>query len=141
MTKIKDDLKSLKKFGLVIYGSYLNDSFIPYRSDIDIAVITQISTKQANLNLWRELLGKIPSLYDVKIFELLPLFIQIRIIKSRRIIFGDSLKISEYFYRFRKLWKDMAFRYESNQFKGIEGKIRTIKLRKRLTQNKSLHLE
>ncbi|MFX0126368.1 MAG: nucleotidyltransferase domain-containing protein [Candidatus Hodarchaeota archaeon] len=134
--KIKNDLKSLKEYELVLYGSYLDENFIQYRSDIDIAVITRSKIHQTNINLWRDLLGKIPSQYDVKIFELLPLFVQIRIINSYRIIFGNSLKISEYFYKFRKLWKDMIFRFESNQFKGIEEKINGIERRKRLIQNR-----
>ncbi|MFX1512847.1 MAG: nucleotidyltransferase domain-containing protein [Promethearchaeota archaeon] len=130
-TKIREDLTPLEGYWVVMYGSYIDDNYIPYRSDIDVAVISKIKNPHTNLNLWREILGKTSSLYDVRIFELLPLFIQIRIINSYRIIFGDALEISEYFYKFRKIWKDMVFRYENNQFKGIEEKIRAIKTRKK----------
>ena len=38
----------------------------------------------------------------IRIFELLPLQIKISVIENCRVVFGDKLDISEYFYNFRK---------------------------------------
>jgi predicted nucleotidyltransferase len=66
----------------------------------------------------------------MKIFELLPLYIQIEIISNSIVVSGDELELSEYFYKFRKKWKDMKFRYESNQFQSIEEKMQSLNQRK-----------
>ncbi len=50
--------------------------------------------------------------------------IQIEIIKNHRMIYDDKLELSEYFYRFRKLWKDMEHRVKENQFKSIKEKVK-----------------
>jgi predicted nucleotidyltransferase len=49
--------------------------------------------------------------YDVRIFEELPLHIQIQIIENHEIIHAkDIYEMYEYFYHFRKLWEDQASR-------------------------------
>ena len=51
--------------------------------------------------------------YDVRFFEEMPLYIQINIIKSNKIIYSkDVYELYEYFYYFRKLWEDQAIRQE-----------------------------
>ncbi|RLJ01643.1 MAG: hypothetical protein DRP10_03630 [Candidatus Aenigmatarchaeota archaeon] len=42
------------------------------------------------------------------------------IIENHLVLFGDEKKISEYFYFYRKIWKDMKSKVESNRFKSIE---------------------
>ncbi len=119
--KIKNDLKACKKYEIVIFGSFVKAGYTK-RSDIDIAVISRITNKEKNKKIWYNLLDKVPSGYDLKVFELLPLPMQIGIADSHKVIFGDSLEISEYFYHFRKLWKDVEKRYKENQFANLREK-------------------
>ena len=97
-----------------------------------MSVITQINNRQENLQIWSKLLEKKRLNYDIRIFELMPLFVQIEIIKTYSVLFGDPLEISEYFYQYRKVWKDMIDRYESNQYQNLDEKINSIKNRKNL---------
>ncbi len=134
LRKIDDDLAFCSNYWVVLHGSYVVDKFIPNRSDIDVAIITQTRDKQSNLKTWRNFLGLAPPLYDLRIFELLPLYFQIEIIKNYRVVFGDSLEISEYFYHFRAIWKDMVKRFEANQFHSIQEKLDKVALRQSLTK-------
>ncbi len=131
LNKLKEDLVFYKGYWTILFGSALSQNFIPERSDIDIAIITQKKDKIANISIWDSILGYIPPNYDIKIFELLPLYIQIDIIKNYLVIFGDSLEISEYFYYYRKIWKDMTIRIDNNQFNNIQEKLERIAIRKK----------
>ena len=129
LNNISNDLKSLEKYQAVIYGSFLTKYFIPHRSDIDVAIITLDSEKEKNILLLKELAGEFSEKYDIKIFELLPLYLKIEIINNYQVLFGDSLDISEYFYHFRTLWRDMARRVKENQFKNINEKLELLERR------------
>ena len=99
---IRENLKSLtSKFGVILFGS-VNSGDNRAESDIDIAVITKNTDRETNISLQTELLGKFGTRYDIRVFELYPISIQISIIKNYSIIYGDILEISEYFYYFRK---------------------------------------
>ena len=126
LNNVKKDLKKIDNFWVVIYGSSLSEYYIPLKSDIDIAIITQIKEKKENINIWKDIMGEFAEKYDIKIFELLPLFIKIEIIENYRVIFGNPLEISEYFYHYRSIWKDMVHRIESNRFKNIKEKIELL---------------
>jgi hypothetical protein len=71
--------------------------------------------------------------YDIKVFENLPLYIQIEIIRDHKTLHGDEIQLSEYFYRFRRLRVDMALRVEYNRFSSIEAR---MMLRKRWLREK-----
>lgn len=129
LNNISNDLKSLEKYQAVIYGSFLTKYFIPHRSDIDVAIITLDSEKEKNILLLKELAGEFSEKYDIKIFELLPLYLKIEIINNYQVLFGDPLDISEYFYYFRTLWRDMARRVKENQFKNINEKLELLERR------------
>ena len=126
LNNVKEDLKKIDNFWVVIYGSSLSEYYIPLKSDIDIAIITQIKEKKENINIWKDIMGEFAEKYDIKIFELLPLFIKIEVIENYRVIFGNPLEISEYFYHYRSIWKDMVHRIESNRFKSIKEKIELL---------------
>ncbi len=126
LRKVKEDLSFCKEYWVVLFGSHVNGTFIQSRSDIDVAIITRNRNRPQNFKTWCEILGEIPPLYDLKVFELLPLIIQIEIIKNYNVIFGDPLEISEYFYRFRTIWKDEAIRFKNNQFHSIREKLEAI---------------
>ena len=121
-----------KGYWTILFGSALNENFIPERSDIDIAIITQKKDKNTNVSIWESILGKIPPNYDIKIFELLPLYVQIDIINKYLVIFGSLLDISEYFYYYRKMWKDMAIRINNNQFSSIQEKLERMDIQKKI---------
>ena len=42
------------------------------------------------------------------------------VIKHHEVIYGNELDLSEYFYFFRKLWRDMERRIRENEFKDFE---------------------
>lgn len=132
LNDIKKDLEFCKNYWTVIYGSFLSDHFIKSRSDIDIAVISQKQKKQKNLKFWYDLIGKSPKLYDIRIFELFSLYMKIQVITNYKVLFGDPLEISEYFYQYYKIWKDMEHRVEENQFKSFREKRRLMENRKLL---------
>lgn len=125
MEKLRHDLAKLKNFDGVVYGSYCTSNFHK-RSDIDIAIITRKTSPATNQKIWSQLVGQAPDIYDIKLFELLPLEIKISIAKNHLVIFGNKLDISEYFYHFRKLWVDVAHRYYENQFTDFREKIKAL---------------
>jgi len=133
LDEIKKELAPLRNYWVVIYGSYARDE-CNTRSDIDVAVITRIKDRQKNLRIWWNILGKVPGYYDVKIFELLPLYIKMEIFKEHIVIFGNPQDISEYMYSYYRIWKDMKHRIEDNKFKSVDeilaGIRRALKLRK-----------
>jgi len=124
---IKEKLKLLEeKYDVVIYGSYVEGGTRP-DSDIDVAVLSYETNRKKNIKLQKELLGKFSLKYDIRIFELLPIYIQISIIENYKVIFGDLLEISEYFYQFRKRWEDCKHRILSNQFSSYHERLSLIK--------------
>lgn len=119
LDKIRKELAPLKDYWVVIYGSYVRGE-CNARSDIDVAIITRARDTQRNLRIWWNILGKVPSYYDVRIFELLPLHIKMEIFKEHIVIFGDPRDISEYMYSYYRVWKDMRHRIESNKFRTVD---------------------
>ncbi|MEM3586013.1 MAG: nucleotidyltransferase domain-containing protein [Candidatus Jordarchaeaceae archaeon] len=132
LEQIKKDLKLLSDFWVVIYGSWARGENTP-RSDIDVAVITGTGDVQANLKTMRSLLGRTPPCYDVRVFELFPLHIKAEVMSNYIVIFGDRLEISEYFYYYRKLWKDVEKRYRENQYTSYKEILQGIERRKKLS--------
>ena len=127
LRKIKEKLKLLEeKYDVVIYGSYVEGGTRP-SSDIDVAVLSYETNKEKNIKLQKELLGKFSLKYDIRIFELLPIYIQISIVQTYWVIFGVPLEISEYFYYFRKKWDDCKHRILSNQFSSYYERLSLIK--------------
>ena len=126
--KLKEDFEEFKDrvFGILLYGSYAKDEYTK-RSDIDICLVG------VDKDTYMEILGKLGNKYDIKIFEELPLYIKIDIIKNHKVIWGNELEVSEYFYKFRKIWRDMEKRIEENQFKSVREK---VSLRRRFNGKK-----
>ncbi len=97
--------------GILLFGSRARLEDVE-RSDIDICIVRPVSDRVLT-GIDRMFGGK----YDIKVFENLPLYIQIEIIHGHRILYGDEAQLSEYFHRFRRLWDDMALRVKYNQFR------------------------
>ncbi len=113
LERIRRELLPLKSYGraVVLYGSVLTGEFIPGRSDIDVAVVTM--KRRGNRALMREVLGRVnPNKYDVRVFELLPLYVKAEVIKNYAVVFGDEGEVGEYFYFWRKLCRDFERRRE-----------------------------
>ncbi len=127
---IRSDLAFLRDYEVVIFGSYASKT-ANNRSDIDIAVITRINDRTRCIKIWKGLLGRAPPVYDIRIFELLPLQIKISVITNYEMIFGNRLDLSEYFYIFRKMWHDTKHRIEENRFGSAKEQIEVIKRYKR----------
>ncbi|WP_297464379.1 nucleotidyltransferase domain-containing protein [Thermococcus sp.] len=121
--QLRRDFRPFKDdcMGILLYGSYAKGEATK-RSDVDICLV------KPKPGTYERVLEKLGGKYDVKVFEELPLYIQIDVIRNHRVIYGDELELSEYFYRFRKLWKDMEPRIKENRFKSVSEK---IKLRRR----------
>jgi len=117
---------------MILFGSYGTEDYIPGRSDIDVAILSYSKDPKKNHELLSSIIGLVPSTYDIKIFESLPLYIQISIINQYEVIFGDPLDISEYFYEYRKEFRDMEDRIKENQFESIDEQLEGIERRKRL---------
>ena len=112
--EIKQDLKKLNKYEVVVFGGYLSGNY----RDIDICVITREKSREKNLEIWKKVIEE--SNYDIKVFELLPLNLKWSVIKDYKVLFGDKSEISEYFYFFRKLWGDSKHRIFDNQFENLK---------------------
>ncbi len=118
--KIKEDFKPFKEEveGILLFGSSVKNERTQ-RSDIDICLVKPKSD-DILLNVFEKVGGK----YDVKIFEKLSLTLQIDIIKNHKVLFGDEVELSYYFYKYRKLWKDNKPRIEKNSFEDVEEMIK-----------------
>lgn len=127
LKKIKKELSDLGDHWVVIYGSYLTDYF-HQGSDIDVAVITREKDPKKNKEIFIQIQKYRQGTYDLKVFELLPLPIKASIMENYEVLFGPELEISEYFYHYRSLWKDVKRRYERNQFKSVEEKLKRLKV-------------
>jgi predicted nucleotidyltransferase len=110
---IKDQAK-----GVLLFGSYATGE-ASKRSDIDVCLISP-KNKNVIFKVFEKLGGK----YDVKIFEKLPLYIKIDVIKNHRTIWGDKVELSYYFYKFRKEWQDVESRIKRNRFNSAREMIR-----------------
>ena len=96
---------------ILLYGSMVKGEETP-RSDIDICIVAPECNDRAGLlmQIFRNI-DVFSKRYDVKIFEELPLYIQIQVIQKHDIIYAnDVYEMYEYFYYFRKLWDDQASR-------------------------------
>ena len=118
--KIMEDFKPFKDKveGILLFGSSVKNERTQ-RSDIDICLVEPKSD-----DILFKVFEKVGGKYDVKIFEKLPLTLQIDIIKNHRVIFGDEVELSYYFYGYRKLWKDNKPRIEKNSFEDVEDMIK-----------------
>ena len=95
---------------VILYGSYArNEKTI--RSDIDICIV---APKLKTPKEFSKLLGEVwqninANKYDVRLFEELPLYIKMEIIKNHQIILSRNIpELYYHFYHFRKIWNDQS---------------------------------
>jgi len=120
LERIKEDFEFIKDEveGVLLFGSHVAGK-AGKRSDIDICLVSP-ENKRVLLKVFEKLGDK----YDVKIFEELPLYIKIDVIKNHRTIFGDEVELSYYFYTFRKEWRDVEHRIRENRFESAREMIK-----------------
>ena len=124
INKIKEDFSFLKSKienkeveAVLLYGSYAENKQTA-RSDIDICVV---APKLKAPKQFSSLLGQIwqkidASKYDVRIFEELPLYIKMEVIKKHIVIFSRNIpELHYYFYHYRKLWQDQSVNWVEAQ--------------------------
>ena len=120
---VNRDLKTCKEdfeefndaaLGILLYGSRARGDF-GKMSDIDICIVNP-----DNEEVMRRINKRLGGKYDVKVFEKMPLYIRIEIIRNHQIIYGGAARIGAYFYRFRRLWKDMTTRIYANRFDSVD---------------------
>ena len=110
MREIEEDFQFLrdKILALLIFGSRVKKEEHE-KSDYDICIV-----KPESREIIREVFRKIDvsrKNYDVHLFEELPLYIKMEIIKNHKVVFSkDIYGLYEYFYFYRKLWKDQERR-------------------------------
>lgn len=126
LVSVREALQALSGGEVLVYGSYVSGHRTP-RSDIDVAVITRVRDRAENRATWRELLGRVPDVYDVRVFELLPLDVQHDIAEHHEVLFGDPVEISYYLYRrVYRVWDDVGPRIEANQFDSLAERMRLM---------------
>ena len=98
---------------VLLYGSYAtNEQTI--RSDIDICIVApKLKTPKQFSGFLREVWQNInANKYDVRIFEELPLYIKMEIIKNHQIVLSRNIPELDYhFYHFRKIWNDQSLNW------------------------------
>jgi hypothetical protein len=115
--RVKEELQFLAKpswekrvLGVLLYGSWARGDAGP-DSDIDICLVAPEAEDKSGL--WREFVSHLRSeKYDVRIFEILPLYIKMAVIEEGSVLRSrDVLELYEYFYPFRREWDDQKHRH------------------------------
>ncbi|MEA1905489.1 MAG: nucleotidyltransferase domain-containing protein [Euryarchaeota archaeon] len=130
LKQIKNDLAFLRGYDVVVFGSSVTGEFRA-GSDIDIALITRINDYEKNLDILKSFIGRAPVVYDIRVFELLPLKIKASVMDHYIILCGALPDISEYFYHYRKLWDDCKHRVAAGYFGSYREQVAAIQRFKR----------
>ena len=130
LKQIKDDLAFLRGYDVVVFGSSVTGDFRA-GSDIDIALITRIVDYERNLDILKSFIGRAPTVYDIRVFELLPLKIKASVMDNYIALYGALPDISEYFYHYRKLWDDCKHRVAAGYFGSYREQVAAINRFKR----------
>lgn len=117
--QLKDDFEEFKDrcMGVLLFGSHARGEATE-RSDIDVCIVKPLES------ILDTIYSKFGGKYDIKVFENLPLYVKMEVIRHHELICGDELDLSEYFYFFRKLWQDMEHRIRGNEFKDFAERMR-----------------
>jgi uncharacterized protein len=104
------DLSSLPVVipGVFLYGS-LADGRADERSDIDICLVAGSDQDPVRLQslAWRNIRS---DRYDIRIFELLPLYMQVRILATGILLSSpDQAALCEYLYPYWKQWDNQRW--------------------------------
>ncbi len=111
IARVRKDLESLfdEVFAVMLYGSWASGEE-HVGSDIDICLVAPDSKDK--IALQRKAFALIrDEKYDVRIFELLPLFLKAEVMEKGVVVYSrDVYELYEYFYFYRKLWDEQKHR-------------------------------
>jgi predicted nucleotidyltransferase len=95
--------------GILLYGS-LAAGVDSERSDIDISIVAPAIDDKSGFS--RRILSSVrDARYDVRVFELMPLYLKAEVVEKGEVIYTKNIfKLYEYFYYFRKIWDDQKRR-------------------------------
>ena len=95
--------------GVLLYGSWATGESHE-KSDIDICIVAPFAEDKTAL--WRRAIAAVrDDRYDIRIFELMPLYLKMRVIEQGVVVYSrDVLELYEYFYPFRRIWGDQEHR-------------------------------
>ena len=109
--RVKKDFEPLLDdvLGILLYGSLAAGEYSE-RSDIDISIVAPIIDDKIGFS--RRILSNVrDARYDVRVFELMPLYLKAEVVEKGEIIYTKNIfKLYEYFYYFRKIWEDQKHR-------------------------------
>ncbi len=109
--RVKTDLQFLENevLGILLYGSWTAGEAHP-GSDIDICIVAPKTVDK--IKLWRRALAEVREpLYDLRIFELMPLYLKMEVIERGVVVYAsDVYELYEYFYPFRRDWENQKHR-------------------------------
>ncbi len=93
---------------VLLYGSHATGD-AHRQSDVDLCIVDPDTPTV--LNEVSRRVDVAGSGYDVYLFEELPLYLQMEVIRSHRVVVcRDIYALHEYFYPYRKRWKDQEHR-------------------------------
>jgi len=95
---------------IFLFGSYSNNQQNKI-SDIDFAVFYNGNNIE-RFKFRKKLLGNLPNKFDVQIFQDLPLFVRINVLKGKLIYFKDETFVYDKAYETIKKFEDLKKYYE-----------------------------
>lgn len=103
-------IQSKDILGILLFGSYAID-MQTNRSDVDICIVAPQENSEEILSQIFQIINVNQKKYDVRLFQELPLYIKIRVIKNGVLIYTpNKYDLYEFFYFYRKLWDDQKHR-------------------------------
>ena len=119
--RVKKDFEPLLDdvLGILLYGSLAagEDSG---RSDIDISIVAPAIDDKIGFS--RRILSSVrDARYDVRVFELMPLYLKAEVVEKGEVIYTKNIfKLYEYFYYFRKIWEDQKHRQKLSKKEALQ---------------------
>ena len=89
---------------VILYGSVIEGTN-DIHSDIDIAISTDLPDLQAE-RMRMHILGRVSDNFDIQIFEHLPLFVQVEVLKGKILCVGNE---DELYDRALKIFREYEF--------------------------------
>ncbi|MBE8540415.1 nucleotidyltransferase domain-containing protein [Geoglobus acetivorans] len=105
--QVARDFEFLKDrvLAVLIFGSAVSEA---EAGDVDVCIVAPSGFDLREVFMRVDVAGKN---YDVWLFEELPLYMKMEVILNHVVVYcRDILELYEYFYFFRKLWKDQERR-------------------------------
>ncbi len=141
--KARRDLEFLQGdvLGVLLYGSWaMGESH--ENSDVDICIAAPTAEDKIAF-----LMGAISAIhderYDIRIFELLPLYLKMAVIEEGIVVYArDVCELYEYFYPYRRMWEDQKHRQmlDRDEMRAMLGKVRRRESRSLGSLAAKLHL-